>query len=396
MAKISNDTKETTVELTGKFTHGFRKIIADKTATKDNDAKFTGKVKTVKSDLKTASKIKPLKQGNELIDMLMKIYTFMNKNFDDDKTRLEEENNFKEEQKIEDEKRHQKLIKAIETLTKSLGVGTETATKADTTPTHGIMDVLGDAADIISTVTKLAPLAAIAGTLVTMVAAGYAGKTLSEYLNKRGEENEAKDAELIKAPLDTKALEGLNDADSIVITSDKRRQQALIEKRIDAGQKFTPEESALIKKKFDIDVPVDNGGKNVESTPQEKKLLENMIKKDPEGTLAQKYYSEHPNDEITKKYKKATPAPAPVSTAPTSAATPTASPPPSAKLNTVQAENNVAKVDEMSTPSTPTINNVTATSNAQKPPPNQRKSIPPVRNLEETFQKMIVYSTRVV
>lgn len=415
MAKISDKTKETTLNLTGKFSKNFLSRLKNKSfGSKDSDVTFTGKVKEQKTSGKTAEKIKPLKQGNELIDMLMKIYNFMDKSHNEDKLKNEQSNNFKEEQKIEDNKRHAKLIKAIEDLKKGLGVPTtDTATKEDTDSGGGndFLSTITGIANAGSLFVKLAPLAEIALPLAAIVAAGFAGKALSDFFNKRGEENEQKDLDQVRNnPFNSKDIEGLSDAGNLNDVKDtfnfgnvrdKRRQQALIEKRIEDGQQFTPEEASLIKRKFDIDVPVKNGGKNTELSPQEKKVMENMIKNNPEGTFAQKYYEEHPDDELTKKYRKsATPAATPNETkpapAPAAAATPATSTPPSAKLNAVQAENNTAKIDDMTKSPSVSVNNSNVATTPDRPAPRQRTKIPPVRNLEESFQKMIIYSTRVV
>lgn len=68
----------------------------------------------------TAFKIKPLEQGNEFIDGLLKIYTFMRKTHDEDVLRREEEANFREEKLLEEKRRHEKLVDSIEKLKKSL------------------------------------------------------------------------------------------------------------------------------------------------------------------------------------------------------------------------------------------------------------------------------------
>jgi hypothetical protein len=75
---------------------------------------------------------------------------------------------------------------------------------------------------------------------------------------------------------------------------------------------------------------------------------------------------------------------------------PAPSTPPSAKLNTVQSENNSAKVNAMTEPSSSTINNVSTAKVSNQYATKPKSKIPPVRNLEESFQKMITYSTRVV
>ena len=87
MAKpnVAEKTVNTVLELTGKFTLGFLKAVTGKgSATKEKNLSFDGKAKVKKDGKDTASKIKPLKQGNELLDMLMKIYNFMNKSFEEE------------------------------------------------------------------------------------------------------------------------------------------------------------------------------------------------------------------------------------------------------------------------------------------------------------------------
>jgi hypothetical protein len=98
MAQPSQLSQETTLELTGSFGKLTKFLFGSSTSSK-KDIAFTGKAKVV-SDKGTASKIKPLQQGNEMLDMLMKIYQFMNKNFEEDKLHRELQNNFKEEQPL--------------------------------------------------------------------------------------------------------------------------------------------------------------------------------------------------------------------------------------------------------------------------------------------------------
>lgn len=67
------------------------------------------------------------------------------------------------------------------------------------------------------------------------------------------------------------------------------------------------------------------------------------------------------------------------------------------RLNTVVAENVGMKLDSgVSKPSVSTINNLTSTTSKKESQVFDLDSVPPVRNLEPTFQSMILYSTRVV
>lgn len=70
---------------------------------------FAGKPKLSE----TASKLGPLESGNEMNDVLMRIYSFMLKTSEEDKLRSEQERDFAEEQSLEKERRHKKLIDAL-------------------------------------------------------------------------------------------------------------------------------------------------------------------------------------------------------------------------------------------------------------------------------------------
>ena len=84
--------------------------------------------------------------------------------------------------------------------------------------------------------------------------------------------------------------------------------------------------------------------------------------------------------------------------------TPTASPAPAAaaptpsqQLNNVVAENNDAKISEATAPpSVNTINNTVASGSKKEIKNAPKLELPSVRNQEETFRRMIYYSTRVV
>ena len=180
MAKISEQTKDAVVELTGKFSKDFVKVASGKkTASKQKDVSFSGKAKEVKSDSKTASKIKPLKQGNELIDMLLKIYNFMDKNYNDDKLRREQENNFKEESQMEAGKRHARLLKSIEDLKKSLKVdkGTAEVIPGDDTGGGSLLDTIASVFNLGKT--ALTALGWLGGLVASPLGVGLIGAVVA-------------------------------------------------------------------------------------------------------------------------------------------------------------------------------------------------------------------------
>ena len=78
-------------------------------------------------------------------------------------------------------------------------------------------------------------------------------------------------------------------------------------------------------------------------------------------------------------------------------AEPKETPPPSEKLNTVTNDNNTAKINALpAPPSVSTINNTIQSGGPKKTKVLEKLDVPHVRNQEETFQKMILYSTRIV
>jgi hypothetical protein len=87
-----------------------------------NDAYITTKNVEKGNDLTskvspdTSSKLAPIEQSNEMVDILSKIYGFMQQSNTDKMKRLEKENNFKEEQDLELLQKHKELIAAIRKL----------------------------------------------------------------------------------------------------------------------------------------------------------------------------------------------------------------------------------------------------------------------------------------
>ena len=398
MAKISEQTKDTVVELTGKFSKDFVKVASGKkTATKQKDVSFSGKAKEVKSDSKTASKIKPLKQGNELIDMLLKIYNFMDKNYNEDKLHREQENNFKEESQIEAGKRHDKLLKAIEDLKKSLGTTKGTAEIAPTDDTGGgsLLDTLASVFNIGKT--GLSALSMLGGFVASPLGVALIGAVVAGTVGAWMVKQIAADPQA--------ALRGEGGIGMAVAGLGSEGQLP--------GWDEEQADKALTKKAEQVDK---KGLKKATLPELEAKLQQQMefgYAKSPEVAELRNEINLRKSEQAS---EPATSAPAAAPTAApsgtpasstTASASPesgsTAAPPPpaasapsSAKLNSVQAENNTAKVDEMATPPVVNVNNSSTTSSTQKPAPQPKKKLPPVRNLEETFQKMIVYSTRVV
>jgi hypothetical protein len=378
MAKpnIAEKTTNTVLELTGKFTLGFIKAITGKSSASKQKVSFDGKAKVAKGGKDTANKIKPLKQGNEMIDMLMKIYNFMNKNFEEDKLHREKLANFKEEQLQEDERRHKALLKAIEDLKKNLDGG-QTAVKSS--GGLGILDIIDSILGAFGGLKNLISVGSwfLTGLTNPFVLVALGGLAASAFATA-----------VAADPNFQKAFDEKNDPYGLLSAMSGDAGSA---SQILANAAQTPEEKLSRDKKNAV------LNKLMEDAPwytrlygynQREYLKKKGLKEDQINSLIGPEKKAEPEEEPS------TPAPSTPST-PAAAATPADTTPPTAKLNAVQSENNTAKVNNLVTPSTSTINNVKATTN-EKTKPQDRMKMLSVRNQEETFQRMITYSTRVV
>lgn len=80
---------------------------------KEDMEHFTGQKARQVSGGDTATRVGSLKEGNELLDILMKIYTLMQSTNAAEVKNLEEENNYKEENDAERERRNKALLDAL-------------------------------------------------------------------------------------------------------------------------------------------------------------------------------------------------------------------------------------------------------------------------------------------
>jgi hypothetical protein len=348
---------------------------------KRNDLEEDDTATPVKEEQSTATKIKPMKGDDGLVDMLMKIYTFMNKNYESDKLHREEENNLKEGNKLDEKKRHENLIKAIEDLKKNLGVSDDTASKEDDNNGGGIVSVIAETFGLgRSALSALSLLGGLVATPlgVALIGAVVAG-TVGAWMVKQIEADP-------QAALEGKkgigmAVAGLG-SEGQLPSYEEEQQNKSLEKNAKTVDKKGLKDATVEELKAKKQLMLDHGyGK---SKADEIKQIDNEIKSREIPQMA---------TPVSAPAATASPAPNTNNTAAPAAATPASN-----KLNTVTAENNTAKVDNITkTPSISTINNVTATQGGKTEKPIVPKTkVPPVRNQEPTFQNMIIYSTRVV
>ena len=316
----------------------------------------------VQDDKGTATRIKPLISDDGMVTMLMKIFNFMKKNYEEDKLHREEENNLKEGKELNDKRRHDRLIKAIEDLKKNLSVAPTTADKQ--TPEDTSPGILSWITNFFGGVNAVRTLMSIAGALISplgLAILGVGSIAALLLLDKKPEETNKG----LQTALGGPSLEAQTITDVVENTS------------------------AIERKKQNI----------LANRPSDKKSM--LFWKDP--ALQEQYLKEIGWDESTGTTKEerekggAKPVSPPTSVPKENKSAAPTTVPTSAKLNSVTQENNSMKVEAAVTPPTSsTINNVNASAGKTERPEVPRIKIPPVRNQEPTFQSMIIYSTRVV
>jgi len=361
---------------------------------KEDIRNFTGGRRTYEDYNPTATKIGKLEGDDSgLNDVLNKIYTFMKSNQEDDIKQQQLQNNRREEELMESGKKHKELLAALSKLTGNMGVVT-TAEKVSAD--SGGMSL----SDIFS---SLASLKDIVGQLVKR-----AGLTLANGILSAGR--------FALGALATPAAGVI--AGSIAIAgAAKYLQDKQIEKAADRGDKkevarllfeqaypgeaslnISPEELPKIYDEIDKladDVIVAAKERNPQkssgtTTGEASQARSDFAKMDPRllGTPEEPPTATELASQARSDFAKTDPRMIGSATEAEAAA--------GASANLVNAtnENNNLKLNELtSTPATTNINS--STTNSRKISQSSG-ALPPVRNLEDTFQRMILNSTRVV
>jgi hypothetical protein len=325
-----------------------------------------------------------------MIDMLNKIHTFLQRNGEQDKLHQDRLNNYMEENLAEAKARHDKLLEAIKKLTKDVSVTKEEApTASSPAQEKNILDILTDVFDIkdIKTVFKTlgrfaTMLTPFLGPLAAAASIAVFGYTMYKMFTDKNA-YEAPDSDVNKGLAQAKSVGGF------------------------AGVQDTEEKLKKLPEYDQVMAQI----KNYETTynegmPLNDKQLSGYEKR------SKKAVDDYKKERDSKSY---TPVPTPrtvVNTTgqtgmPSLSETPTAetaspspaaaAPSPSEQLNNVVAENNDAKISEATAqPSVNTINNTIASGIKQEVKNAPKLDLPSVRNQEETFRRMIFYSTKVV
>ena len=325
-----------------------------------------------------------------LNDILNKIYTFMKSNQEDDIRHQELQNNRREEEMNEDAKRHTKLLEALAKLTGNKVEAKDTAKKvseSNQSILDTILDSLGGASTAFSILRSMASfIASPAGIILGVVA--VAGYITSEALQRQQKnlEEAAKTGDVGKTQIEAaRTLNFMNPEGELYYDQSGDIQDLTQQSLKDAG---TPESLKAAEELKKAREEVEGKKKRETATPVLPQAPEGM-EFDSEGGLI--------------KSPKASPAKSsPVSAVPSKipksspgSAVPEESSNAGQQLIHATNENNNAKLADLtSSPATNTVNssqtNVTGKSSSSAQP------LPPVRNLEDTFQRMIMNSTKVV
>lgn len=391
------------------------------------------------------TKIGKVQEQSDLMPVLEKIYGFLKKTNEDDIKRKELEKNFQEENKLEDERRHQELIKAL--------TGKETATivkKKDAEPAGNMFgDFMKSVKDMIDSalgafqkvvekmiegalksfqwIQKAAPwlgrvlmspaFLAFAGFAL----AGYALWELTNWIAKN-----TPDYKTIKDPEQAKnILENATSERDIDAAGGREYLTGLIEKEKENARlalenpEITAEERAKYEKIAGMTVtpriqtarpvpprPDTTGGKNMQRAknwdaqfgethnPDGSPKKNTQAKPLPQGVEESKAGAGRGMAVLEDYNARKEPTGAVFGVRPKGIKSAPVSAPKSNLNNVIQDNQNLKLEDKIGKAVESSVNN-TSVSNLTTSPP-QKKRIPSVRNMEETFQRMIYNSTRVV
>lgn len=371
---------------------------------------FTG-TKKAKEVGATATRIGQLDSSNDVLDVLSKIYNLLKSSNENDTLRREKENNFREEQELERERRHKELIAAI--TGKKVTTAAPTATKAD--DGGGIIStILGIVTGMIDDAIK-GVMAIVSGiqSFISTIASAFGGSiaTAGRLLMSLGKF-------LLFNPVGLAIVAGAGIAYAIwkILKSEpseeaKAEAEGIAQAERVGGLAGVKDEMDRRKKLPEYDRTMleikdyekfYNEGEKLNNAQ-----LEGFAKRGPGALEAVEDYKVE-RDKMQQKGTTATPVPAPAQQADVrkvdneiasqqgnasnlmNQVTETPN-----KLNSVTNENL-----ELNLPSTPesvtnaqVINNTNISSvNRQKP----KGAIPSVRNMEDSFQRMLLSSLRVV
>jgi hypothetical protein len=354
-------------------------ILGRLTGRSSKDIKFF----TGKKQYDTASKIKPLEEGDGLNDILSKIVSFMQSVNQAEKARRDQANQFAEENALERARRHKELIEAITGKPYTGDPKKPTATKvADTAQSSFLDDILDafglgrTALSILKTVGKIGLFFTGPVGLAILGAGSIAAFGYFLYKALKAEPS-------YEAEQEAKGLDQAKSVGGLAGVADER-----------AKRQKMPEYDRTMAEIKDFETFQNEGEKLTN------KQLEGFAKRGPGALEAVEDYKVARDEYkriVGEPLESATPVPATAtpSASPSSPVSevPAAAPEASQKLTQVQNENLDLSIPQSNPDPTTVVNNNSVKSYEKT---GDKIPMPAVRNLEPTFQNMILYSTRVV
>jgi hypothetical protein len=349
-------------------------------ASKEDMKYFTGK----QGKMDTASKIKPIQEDEGISELLNEIYLLLE---DSRLARLRdmptEEDIAERERKAE--ARHKSLLDAING--KVVSGKKVTASKVEDEESSIFDNVLGAfglkdiAKSALSGLGRLATFAVgpIGAPLLAAAAIGAFGYFIYKALKEEPSYEAEQEAKGIRQAQDVGGLAGVKDEE------DRTKKLPEYER--------TMAELKSAEKTY---------WKDLDGNPQfgTDKQLEGYAKRGPEAAKAVEDYKAQ-RDNIQKTLEGETPSEVQSPTSPPAAMTTPAAVPVESTLSTAPLSSVTKENLEMNLPinemaTTGETNNTTNINTQNQPSEQSVTEIPSVRNMEETFQRMILYSTRVV
>lgn len=349
-------------------------------ASKEDMKYFTGK----QGKMDTASKIKPIQEDEGISELLNEIYLLLE---DSRLARLRdmptEEDVAERERKAE--ARHKSLLDAING--KVVSGKKVTASKVEDEESSIFDNVLGAfglkdiAKSALSGLGRLATFAIgpIGAPLLAAAAIGAFGYFIYKALKAEPSYEAEQEAKGIRQAQDVGGLAGVKD---------KEEQN----KKLPEYERTMAELKSAEKTYW----------KDLDGNPQfgTDKQLEGYAKRGPEAAKAVEDYKAQ-RDNIQKTLEGETPSEVQSPTSPPAAMTTPAAVPVESTLSTAPLSSVTKENLEMNLPinemaTTGETNNTTNINTQNQPSEQSVTEIPSVRNMEETFQRMILYSTRVV
>jgi hypothetical protein len=344
---------------------------------KEDIARFSGsKLKDVSG---TATKIGSLESENQTLDMLMKIYEFMQKSHEDKIAQREAENNFAEENKLEKDRRHKELIAAITGKPVEIKEK-ETAEKVQETRNSFLDNALAAFGGLSLAKTALSALAGFAtsgigAAFFGAAAAGALGYFFYKVLSDKSGYEDA-DSELNKGLAQAREMGGLA---GVKDEAERRKKLPEYERTMAEIQDFQQNQN--------------------EGDKLNDQQLQGFAKRGPGALEAVEDYKKQRDT-----YEKISgvKTPEPITSSPSAAPAPSApmGEPPAVEssstgqaLSVAQSQNLDLNMPESKTDPATVVNNNSVKSYDKT---GTKIPMPSVRNQEPTFANMILYSTRVV